>query len=312
MDCRPSYATVRHPPSNRSAEFGYDPPDYEADDSCSYRGSRRKLDSASSIRTMTQERRRKDMFEMDRNIENMHKFSKSSRDVHYQSTDKEHFEKFDTFVDDTPPPVVASLTRPPISGSNSSKFNFDDEQGFESDFNSPSNGKSLRFSNDFSEKDSQRQHLSHGHQHQQIPMPSHGHTPVAERITPTGTSQKLRFDDNITVSKFEDTADDMFEDDDFSKAEFSFENEDQWNAQLPKKNNLKSGAAAKRQDNIKKSESVNIFAKKQDDPFEDDDFFTAQSPERQTKVVGRNGAGGNGNEHHFKWDKNFAKFDENI
>lgn len=277
---------MRYPSTHRSSELDY--PDYENEPN--YRASRRKQEI---LRTMTAERRKKDAFSFDRNMETMHKFSKSSRDVYYPN----ETDRFDKFIDEGPKSArhirneyeYDDYEETPRS-TNSGKFTFDDEQGFESDFNSPSNGKSLRFSNDFSEKESPRL-ITHNVQKS---------IPANAEPTPTPTiPQKLRFDDKITVSKF-----DMFEDDDFSKAEFSFENEDQWVSQLPKKN-LKT--TVKRQDNIKKSESVNIFAKKQDDPFEDDDFFKETSPERNNNK-NKNG-GGNGQ---FNWERNFAKFDENI
>lgn len=280
-DGRATYATMRYPSAHRAGELDYEIADYENEPN--YRMSRRKQEA---LRTMTAERRKKD-FSFDRNMESMHKFSKSSRDVYFP----DEKERFDQYVDDGP--KSARTTRNDYDyddyeetprSMNSGKFTFDDEQGFESDFNSPSNGKSLRFSNDFSEKETPKLNT---HSVQKSV------TPNAE-ATPT-ISQKLRFDDKITVSKF-----DMFDDDDFSKAEF--ESEDQWVAELPKKN-LKT--AVKRQDNIKKSESVNIFAKKQEDPFEDDDFFAETSPEKNNN---RNG-GGNGQ---FNWERNFANFDENI
>lgn len=290
-DGRSSYAsTMRYPSSHRSSELEYEMADYENEPN--YRMSRRKQEA---LRTMTAERRKKDSsFSFDRNIEGMHKFSKSSRDVYYPDEKDRYAEQYGG--DDGPKSARTirseydydDYEETPRS-MNSGKFTFDDEQGFESDFNSPSNGKSLRFSNDFSEKDTPRLNT---HSVQKSV------TPNAPEPTPA-ISQKLRFDDKITVSKF-----DMFEDDDFSKAEFSFENEDGWVAELPKKN-LK--AAAKRQDNIKKSESVNIFAKKQEDPFEDDDFFAEASTEKNNNK-NKNGAG-NGQ---FNWERNFAKFDENI
>uniref|UniRef100_A0A1B0DIN4 Uncharacterized protein n=2 Tax=Phlebotomus papatasi TaxID=29031 RepID=A0A1B0DIN4_PHLPP len=89
----------------------------------------------------------------------------------------------------------------------------------------------------------------------------------------------------------------MFEDD-FSKAELSVENEDQWSAELPKKS-LKV-TTSRNYDHLKKSESVNIFAKKTEDPFEDDDFFkSAENSETKKK-------------DNYKWEKNFANFDDNI
>ncbi|XP_055686772.1 protein disabled isoform X3 [Lutzomyia longipalpis] len=163
----------------------------------------------------------------------------------------------------------------------SSKFNFDEEQGFESDFNSPSNGKSYRFSNDFSDsKESPRPHTAGG----TYSFDSGGFS------TPSNT--KLRFDENVQH---------MFEDD-FSKAELSGENEDQWSAELPKKS-LKVTANRGNMEHLKKSESVNIFAKKVDDPFEDDDFFAEVEKDEGKKKK---------KETACKWEKNFANFDDNI
>lgn len=333
IDCRTNYATMRHRGSSGDgATLTYE--DY-AD---SYRGSRRKFDQSS--RCMTQDRRthHKDTFEFDRNMESMHKFSKSSRDVYYNDKDNDDDNGYDNHTppshgpksdhrrgtdyscyedyddEETPPPPRSGIGGP------NTKFNFD-EQGFESDFNSPSsNGKALRFSNDFSEKES----AANRPRSTQNLTSITGQDAVTTPTSASTTSQKLRFDDNITVSKFESPAtgaDDMFEDDDFSKAEFSFENEDQWMVQMPKKN-LKSIRHAA--DNIKKSESVNIFAKKQDDPFEDDDFFketTSTSPiaERNNNnsltangSESNNGSSTGVGQQQFKWEKNFAKFEDNI
>lgn len=193
----------------------------------------------------------------------------------------------------------------------SSKFNYDD-QGFESDFNSPpKSGKSgFRFSNDFSEKES----ISHRpapaipssalQQQQQQNSRKIYQTNQFEAdfsSTPAPVSQsKLRFDDNVTVSQF-DSNSQMFEDD-FSKTEFDFEEEDKW-SELPKKTIKMSKPC----DNIKKSESVNIFAKKVDDPFEDDEFFKSNSEDTGNKSTDKNG-----HKDPFQWEKNFAKFDDNI
>lgn len=307
---------MRHTSGQRSGEFGsYEASNY-GEDNENYRGSRRKLDTLGN-RSQTQERRKKDVFEFDRNIENIHKFSKSSKDVYYHHQDAE--DRFEAFDDDdsqrpvTLAPPLQQQKQPQlprsITNSSNNKFNFDDEQGFESDFNSPINGggKSLRFSTDFSEK---KHHLSHNTSDYATAGIGTSVVQPASAIT-TSTSQKLRFDDNITVAKFDTNTDDMFDDDDFSKAEFSFENEDQWNSQLPRKNNLKT---TKRSENIRKSESVNIFAKKQEDPFEDDDFFKESNSDQpqQPEQKQINNRKNNDNGSNYNWEKNFAKFDENI
>lgn len=115
----------------------------------------------------------------------------------------------------------------------------------------------------------------------------------------------------------------MFEDD-FSKSDISFEMEDQWTPDLPstggsaipssmKKvgSSLKSSAAF-RQENIKKSESVNIFAKKVDDPFEDDDFFVSGAPAGKNGNRRNGGKNGVASAQDFQWKNNFANFDDNI
>ncbi|XP_034136249.1 protein disabled-like isoform X3 [Drosophila guanche] len=210
------------------------------------------------------------------------------------------------------------------------KFNFDD--GFESDFNQSSpppapagtasscnstpagpisagsvasgGSKSLfRFSNDFSEKGGdKREHFD-------------------MEAQPTSTppiTQKLRFDDNVKISQFDDAA---FEDD-FAKASFDFEKEQQTvggaatvtgggAAALTRKQNMRTSKLQQRQELIKKSESVNIFAKKQEDPFEDDEFF--KSPDQDELQKDNDGEAAHAN-NKFQWneDENFAKFDENM
>ncbi|XP_032309547.1 protein disabled isoform X6 [Drosophila ananassae] len=208
------------------------------------------------------------------------------------------------------------------AGVTSSKFNFDD--GFESDFNQSSpppapagtassctstpagqvsgsgnNGgsKSLfRFSNDFSDREKREQF--------EADTPPTSTPPI---------TQKLRFDDNVKVSQFDDAA---FEDD-FAKASFDFEKEQVTGAggagAMSRKQNMRTSKLQQRQELIKKSESVNIFAKKQEDPFEDDEFFRSpdqEDPKEQLDEQAESGGGGG----KFQWgeEANFAKFDENM
>lgn len=211
------------------------------------------------------------------------------------------------------------------AGVTSSKFNFDD--GFESDFNQSSpppapagtassctstpagqvsgsgnNGgsKSLfRFSNDFSDRE-KREHFE-------------ADTP------PTSTppiTQKLRFDDNVKVSQFDDAA---FEDD-FAKASFDFEKEQVAGAgagaggagAMSRKQNMRTSKLQQRQELIKKSESVNIFAKKQEDPFEDDEFFRSPDQEQPKEQLDEQAESGGGGKFQWGEEANFAKFDENM
>lgn len=307
------YGHPRYSSATRGEDYEYDPGDYDDDEH--YRETHRR------------DRRR---FDGDKNIENMHRISRSSRDVYFQS-EKDRYAKLDSFeplarsrpgsrrdrdrerdrefnydtYEDTPHPNVGS-----------NKFNFEaTDQGFESDFNTVPE-KNLRFSNEFpGENDSTNRMATVDNRSQSIASGS--------EYTSTPPQHRLRFDDKITVSKF-----DLFEDDDFSKAEFAFENEDQWIGELPRKINLKNvNSNIKRpQDNIRKSDSVNIFAKKQDDPFADDDFFNKSSPDQNVNNGKKNGVHNNSsnnmqknsqtlsstNNNNFQWDNNFAKFDDNI
>lgn len=299
-ETRSNYATMRY--AHRDDEYEVEGTEYDDDDDC--RGSRRRLDRSTGA--LADRRGKKDAFESPRNMESMHKISKSSRDVYYQSQ-RDPSPRYDSFE----PMQRGSRSgsrreanydayeESPQSAATSTKFNFD--QGFESDFNSTPVEKSLRFSTDFSDKESSRHHS-----HTSAPSSAKDKTHTNESTTPN--QPKLRFDENITVSKFESNAD-LFEDDDFSKVQFDFENEDQWIEELPRKNNLKSQSTQRRLD-IKKSESVNIFAKKQEDPFEDDDFFKKPSPDGTTKKNTQKN--GHSNNNNYKWENSFAKFDENI
>lgn len=259
----------------------------------------------------------------------------------------------------TPTPRSNTSSALPTATPNT-KFSFD--IGFESDFNqsspppapagtasscnstpaanvsaanTPASKSSFRFSNDFSagqEKEKHFQQQQHppasGGSLQQYDLENRGISPQTQTQTST---PKLRFDDNVKISQF----DDAFEDD-FSKATFeAFQNDDvQWQEAVQKtsKQQMRNNKLQQRQqDLIKKSESVNIFAKKVEDPFEDDEFFN--SPPTTTQVqnssssdkqenhktsnnsaASSNGGGGN-NFQPQNWDDdntNFAKFDENM
>lgn len=411
--------TAQH---HRSAEFGvYDRPDYDTNESPlasggGYRGSRRRLDSAMSNRATTTGGSSggggggggtydKRQGRSQQHSQHQHDYDASvtlatqkpyvGRSNNRNIADDHHqFQtKFEQFEDEDsgslhqqppqqplPPPLQSGGSA--MSRSESNKFSTYDEQGFESDFNSPPSNaaptKSLRFSNDFSASQNaalqQQSQISQRHaaaagasvsamSHKLI-APLGASSPIVEHNNSTiksideATSQpqptppptttimaplqtptpKLRFDECVTVVGSNNAAE-LFEDDDFSKAEFSFEATDQWNAQLSQqlKRTLKgnvvatptdrSGAAAsgplhRRQqqlsDNIRKSESVNIFAKKHDDPFEDDDFFKVSS-NAAAEMQPNNGRQLHQQQQHQsqsafggKWDNDFAKFDENI
>lgn len=121
------------------------------------------------------------------------------------------------------------------------------------------------------------------------------------------SQQKLRFNENVSVSKFDKNASSqqMFEDD-FLQS---------WTPETPsaggtqiqsslKKTATKPGGVFTRQDNIKKSDSVNIFARKSDeDPFANDDFFSGGDGSKDEQPE----------EDPFQWNSknNFANFDDN-
>lgn len=268
-----------------------------------------------------------------------------------------------------------SSALPTATPNTSTKFSFD--VGFESDFNqsspppapagtasscnstpaaiastanTPASKSSFRFSNDFSGgQEREKHHFQHAAAGslQQYDLDNRGLSPQTSTQTST---PKLRFDDNVKVSQF----DDAFEDD-FSKATFdAFPNEDvQWQESLtkPTKQQIRNNKLQQRQQElIKKSESVNIFAKKVEDPFEDDEFFNSPVPtasnnsndkteNHKTHSAHTNGngngnggpgAGGGGGSINnngksnsgggnstvgSSWDEdntNFAKFDENM
>lgn len=281
---------MRYPSASRGDDYEYDGGDYDEEEEEQFHDVRRKDRHAAEYRRRV---------EHNRNMESMHRMSRSNRDVCYQN-EKDRYDKFDSFDQGSKSGSRSSSRRDrefsyddtPHSNAGTTKFDFEaPDNGFESDFNAAPE-KNLRFSTDFSVDKSSTRQPQNTHA---IPIQSAQSVQSVQSIQSvagnseigsTPPQQKLRFDDKITVSKF-----DLFEDDDFSKAEFSFQNEDQWVDELPKKNNLKNVTSVKKHDNIKKSESVNIFARNNDDPFEDDDFFQKSTEQN---------------------NNNFAKFEDNL
>lgn len=297
--------------------------------------------------------------------EAMRRMKKSnSRDLYFEGDDKERFSgKFGSGNFETvTPPKSAKHVRMEFEfedfgdtpqSNTSSKFNFEGGDGFESDFNSPPappsgnappsshhSNKSFRFSNDFSEKDPGRHYQNYHPKNQ--PQQSYGggggfeaDFAATPRAGPTAqTAAKLRFNENVTVSKFNSEANTagthMFEDDFAGRSDNELE--DQWTCELqaPATSSNNGGGGGKKilksssqsqqqQDNLRKSDSVNIFAKKVDDPFEDDDFFSsggAGNTGEKDPFGGSAGTEGNDSARNAGgqsgWDKNFANFDDNI
>lgn len=187
-----------------------------------------------------------------------------------------------------------SLQRPSSGQSQggNGKFNFD---GFESDFiASPKQADNQQPKSGSQQKFSFESEL--------LPSPN---------LNKNSTSQqRLRFSENVSVSKFDSnsSSQQMFEDD-FAE----------WTADTPQAassniqsslkkgnaSNLKNNSFFARHENLKKSESVNIFARKNDeDPFENDDFFASEEKNHPS-------AGEHDPFNQWGNKNNFANFDDN-
>ncbi|XP_058466817.1 protein disabled isoform X2 [Malaya genurostris] len=282
--------------------------------------------------------------------ETMRRMKKSnSRDLYFEAEDKERYAgKFGSGNFETvTPPKSGKHVRMEFEFdqfSDTHPTNFEGGDGFESDFNSPTapssgptqtphqGNKSFRFSSDFSEKDSSRhyQNLHHRNQPQGFSGFEADFAAPSRAAPSSQTASKLRFSENVTVSKFNSetgtAGTHMFEDDFAGRSDN--EMEDQWtpdmHAPVTNMNGSKkilktsSQSQPQQQDNIRKSDSVNIFAKKVEDPFEDDDFFASGSAGEKDPFEGtvQNRAGTGGQSEpaggQSGWDKNFANFDDNI
>ncbi|XP_055528741.1 protein disabled isoform X2 [Wyeomyia smithii] len=266
----------------------------------------------------------------------------NSRDLYFEVEEKERFgSKFGSGnFESATPPKSAKHVRMEFEFdelSDTHQSNFEGGDGFESDFNSPPappaapiqtshhSSKAFRFSNDFSEKDPGRHYQRHQAQgyagfEADFAAPARG-APSSQ------AASKLRFNENVTVSKFNSetstATSHMFEDDFAGRSDNELE--DQWtpdmhapvtgtngNKKILKTSNQQQTHT--QQDNIRKSDSVNIFAKKVDDPFEDDDFFASGTSSSKDPFEGSAGAGpiDESGEGQSGWDRNFANFDDNI
>lgn len=294
--------------------------------------------------------------------------------------------EFDEFADPSGPPVggdgfESDFNSPPIGGAGT---------GGPIPGGRGEGQKSYRFSSDFS-NDKERGHYAHdppgGYHRQQHyknhpgvgnyadtgDYPQHSQSlqqaPSSSTPPPAASSghhhhreqsssgSKLRFNENVTVSKFDAEATTMFEDDFAGRSDAEQDPEDGTQQQQQgwssasiatspappaatsnngsNKKILKTSSQAGHhqqqqhqqqqlfnQDNIRKSVSINIFAKKVDDPFEDDDFFSSSGGGRGDPFGGNGGvadasghgaaSGGATGPGSTGWDKNFANFDDNI
>ncbi|XP_049298469.1 protein disabled isoform X2 [Anopheles funestus] len=294
--------------------------------------------------------------------------------------------EFDEFADPSGPPVggdgfESDFNSPPIGGAGT---------GGPIPGGRGEGQKSYRFSSDFS-NDKERGHYAHdppgGYHRQQhyknhpgvgnyadtgdYPQHSQSLQQAPSSSTPppaaasghhhhreqSSSGSKLRFNENVTVSKFDAEATTMFEDDFAGRSDAEQDPEDGTQQQQQgwssasiatspappaatsnngsNKKILKTSSQAGHhqqqqhqqqqlfnQDNIRKSDSINIFAKKVDDPFEDDDFFSSSGGGRGDPFGGNGGvadasghgaaSGGATGPGSTGWDKNFANFDDNI
>ncbi|XP_058834698.1 protein disabled isoform X2 [Topomyia yanbarensis] len=333
MDESPSYYGRRQPP----------PPHYKP---TTPRSEGRNLNDS----LIAQEAKKMARYEYEE--EAMRRMKKSnSRDLYFEGEDKERFSgKFGSGNFETvTPPKSGKHVRMEFEFdqfSDTHQSNCEGGDGFESDFNSPTappsgvtqgphqSSKSFRFSSDFSEKDSGRhyQNLQHRNQPQGFSGFEADFT-APSRVAPSSqAASKLRFSENVTVSKFNSETNTagthMFEDDFAGRSDNELE--DQWTPDMHapvtgmngSKKILKTSSQPQPQpqDNIRKSDSVNIFAKKVEDPFEDDDFFASggstgeKDPFEGTAAKSRADAGGQSESAAGQsgWDKNFANFDDNI
>ncbi|XP_053672338.1 protein disabled [Anopheles nili] len=204
------------------------------------------------------------------------------------------------------------------------------------------------------------------------PPPAHGSGHHHHREQQASSGSKLRFNENVTVSKFDAEATTMFEDDFAGRSDTEQDMDDEqhqphqqqqqqgWcsasiatspgpstgtsnngsnkkilktssqaghHQQHPQQQHQQQQQQSLSQDNIRKSDSINIFAKKVDDPFEDDDFFSSGAGGGgRGDPFGGNGNGNTGPDPASQcanprggtstsgsgWDKNFANFDDNI
>lgn len=210
------------------------------------------------------------------------------------------------FDRDSPSPY-----QPPPPSSNNSKFaNF--EKGFESDFSAtPSShgtNKNFKYPGEYEEKSPKN-------------FANFDNFTMNTHAAANNTQQKLRFNEKVQVSQFDsnESSANMFEDDFSTKTDIKSEADDKWN-ELPTPKSLRTHGRLSHE-NIKKSESINIFAKRTDDPFEDDPFFGSSTNNATTATtttsnnVNNNLSGNTSNgkdSSNDRWSKNFANFEDNM
>ncbi|KAL7051363.1 hypothetical protein ACKWTF_004443 [Chironomus riparius] len=331
VELRSNYATIRYPGQEQRRKEYYDfeddpndepvpsnaSPRFQAMDSRDYYAKKKQQHATANVRTSTTPRSENKSFSEyvkpryaspyedsigDENFDDEHRgqgknqnFKKSTSKDIFIDESKEHFtgnndvhQKRQTIVKRTEFSSEEQSTQPPVPQP-SNKFAFD---GFESDFTT-----------------SPKQRNDQKSEPPKFTFEEREFSSVSPNTAKNGNSQqKLRFNENVSVSKFDKNASSqqMFEDDFLQSWTPSEAPPTVGGTQMQsslKKTAVKGNVVFTRQENIKKSDSVNIFARKSDeDPFENDDFFSG-------------GDGGNEKpeEDPFHWDSknNFANFDDN-
>lgn len=316
-----SYATIRYPARRRENFYDMEPD--EAADEEYYNRRQQQYYKTSNPRL---EKGEKSRYAFQEEFEDPRRFKiNANRDLSDKG-DRYRGGQQPLFDDMTPKTVkhvrmefdyeYENTPQTASSGRGNGKFNFDDA-GFDSDFTSPASNsesqphsKPFRFSTDFLSKDSPKPskgfaNFDSAEFSGNLPTLSDSVSNLTNNPpstsgstnTITGSGTKLRFNENVQVSQFED---------DFSRAEIE-EADDQWNEMPLKSNKLTTRQQHQQQtENLKKSESINIFARKKDvDPFEDDPFFGSSSKSNNNDANPTVASGKD-------WDKGFATFEDNM
>lgn len=215
---------------------------------------------------------------------------------------QQHFKKStsrDLYIDESErKPVNTKIDQPQLPPQHSGKFNFD---GFESDFNASSPKQQ--------QQQQQQDQQQQSQDSQKFPYEGDSRTSPNPSVTKNANNQqKLRFNENVAVSKFDknSTSQQMFEDDFIESWTPEITSQGATSSmQSSLKKTPMSNLKFSKHENIKKSDSVNIFARKNDeDPFANDDFFNSEGGNDEDK---------NEPDDPFQWSSknNFANFDDN-
>lgn len=327
IELRSNYATIRYPTHSRNYDYEVEENDYPPDEPSSknvsprsqdleYFASRRKHGALNSKVSTTPRSETKSFSEYSKPVPSRYPddeefetrrtqsrgsgFKKSSSKDMYIGELKEYYATNKSNGEEELSKRQPNVRRKEFSTEeqiqpsqhSSNKFNFD---GFDSDFNSSSPKHQDQQKTESKNKFSFETEFSPS-------LPKNA-----------ANQQKLRFNENVSVSKFDadSSSQQMFEDDflEWTPATEPSSSGGNIHSSLKKLpgSNLKTNSNLNRHESIKNSDSVNIFARKNDeDPFENDDFFNDEGKEQENN--------NSRNEQEFKWSNknNFANFDDNI